>query len=90
MSTIDITVKADAGVQYSIEVDNEDVDIENGAGKADVSSGKHFVSWHLIGNPGDGITVTVKQGPKTLVNKAPGKIPSDGPPGFGFRRIDVV
>ena len=90
MPAVEIAVKPDDGLVYSIRIDEQPITITDGSATVELAAGQHVVAWHTMGDPGDALGIVLKQGNRTLVEVKRSAIPSKGGPGFGFRRFAVA
>lgn len=59
-----------------LDVNTEPVKLKGGKGSANLEGkAEHELRWYLLGNQGDSISITGKQGDKTIVEVKMSKIP---------------
>jgi hypothetical protein len=85
----DVKIKVDAkGTAYWIAVDDEDIDLTNGETTITLPAGIHYLSWWMIGKPGDTIKIAVTSGSKSL-GKIETKITSGEDKAAGVMKLEV-
>jgi len=91
MARVDFEVKPSAGIQaFWIAVGTQDVRLVNGKGSIDLSAGRHTLVWWFAGDEGKSISITGKEGAKTVVEVKESKIPPGEHQGAGSKRFDVT
>jgi hypothetical protein len=87
----DIAIKCDAkGTGYWLALDDTDLTMVNGEAnpKPKRNPGIYYLTWHMIGKPGDSIKITANAGGKSL-GKIETKIPSGQDKEAGVMKLDV-
>jgi hypothetical protein len=90
MARVDFEVKPSSGVQaFWIAVGTQDVTLVNGKGSINLQPGKQLLLWWFVGNPGQSISITGKQGATTVVEVKESKVPDGEHEGAGTKRFSV-
>jgi hypothetical protein len=91
MARVDFEVKPSSGVQaFWIAVGTNDVTLQNGKGSIDLQVGKkHTLVWWFLGDEGDSLSITGKQGQRTVVEVKQSKIPPGETEGAGTKKFEL-
>lgn len=91
MENIIFTVKADSGISgYWIAVDDKDVQLINGVGEIMLAKGEHILAWWMVGNSGNGISITGRRSNgQEVVSVKKSKIPQGHTQAGGVKRFIV-
>ena len=87
MANVKIKVEA-KGTGYWVAVDDKDISLANGAATIQLNAGIHYLTWWMIGKPGDSIKIAVTTGNSTL-GKIETKITSGQDQGAGTMKLEV-
>lgn len=87
MAEVKIKVEA-KGTAYWVAVDERDIDLANGVATVQLASGIHYLTWWMIGKPGDSIKIAVTAG-STSLGKIETKITSGQDKAAGVMKLEV-
>jgi hypothetical protein len=85
----DVKIKVEAkGIGYWVAMDDKDIDLVNGSKAISLNAGIHYLSWWMIGKPGDSIKIAVSAGSNSL-GKIETKITSGQDKAAGLMKLEV-
>ncbi|HEX8193583.1 MAG TPA: hypothetical protein VF552_11865 [Allosphingosinicella sp.] len=87
MAEVKISVEA-KGTAYWVAVDDTDVTLVNGRATVQIAPGVHYITWWMLGKPGDSIKLSATSG-NTSLGKIETKITSGQDKGAGVMKIEV-
>ena len=85
----DVKIKVEAkGTAFWVAVDESDVDLASGEQTIQLDPGIHYLTWWMIGRPGDGIKIAVNSGGRSL-GKVETKITTGQDKAAGVMKLEV-